>query len=430
MGIAGALFGLSGTAAASGFALYEHGPGLGNAFAGGAAAAEDASTIFFNPAGLSRLSGKQVVIGGHAIRPSLKFSNTASTAAALQPMGGNGGDAGSWALVPTGHFAMELTPQLHAGVGIYAPFGLQTEYAPTWVGRFQAIKSKLQTVDLNPSLSYQVSDNVSIGVGANYQHIKGDLSSAVNYSAAAFAAGGAALLGAIGGPGVEGVSTISGSDSAWGGNVGVLINTGPDTRVGVSYRSRVKYKLTGTVTFSGVPALLAASPLLQNGPVTLPITMPEMASVSVFHRANDKWDCMADLSWTGWSVLKQLKIDRTNGLNVINVQENWRDTWRLAAGANYHYDNQWMARIGIAYDKTPVTDAFRTARVPDQSRFQVAVGGLYKITEDSSVDIGYSHFFVRDASIADRQAAAGKGDLVGNYKNSVDILSLVFVYSF
>ncbi|HET7832442.1 MAG TPA: outer membrane protein transport protein [Gallionella sp.] len=420
--VAGALGVASGSAAASGFALYEHGSGLGNAFAGGAASAEDASTIYFNPAGLARLSGKQIVVGAHAIRPSMKFGNTASVPALLQPtVGGDGGDGGSWALVPSGYFAMEISPQLRAGVGIMAPFGLKTDYNPTWMGRFQAIKSDIKTINLNPAVSYSLNDTVSIGVGLNYQHIKGELTSAVNYSAAA---GGA--LGA----GLEGYSSVSGSDSAWGGNVGVLVNAGPKTRVGLAYRSRVKYRLTGTVVFTGVPAPLAAVPALQNGPVTLPISMPDSASISVFHQLNDKWDVMGDLGWMGWSVLQQLKIDRTSGLNVMTVQENWRDTWRIAAGSNYHYNNQWTARVGVAYDQTPVSDAFRTARVPDSARYQLAVGGQYKPGKNSALDFGYSHLFMNNANIADRQAAAGRGDLVGSFKNSVDILSVVYAYSF
>jgi long-chain fatty acid transport protein len=212
--------------------------------------------------------------------------------------------------------------------------------------------------------------------------------------------------------------------------VGALFNLSPKTRLGLAYRSRIKYKLSGTVSFTGVPAPLAASPLLQNGPVTLPISMPDSASVSVFQQSSDKCDIMADVTWMGWSVLQQLKIDRASGLNVMTVQENWRDTWRVAVGSNYHYSNQWTARIGAAYDQTPVSDFYRTARVPDASRYQLAVGGQYKPGKNSALDFGYTHLFVNNASIADRQAAAGKGDLIGNYKNSVDILSVAYAYSF
>lgn len=429
--VAGAMLAMSGTAVASGFALIEQsGSGLGNAYAGGAAGAEDASTIFYNPAGMSHLNGKQVVVAGNMIKPSAKFSDTGSTPAALQPTGGNGGDAGSWALVPNAYFAMEMNPQTRFGLGINVPFGLMTEYDADWIGRFQAIKSKLQAVNLNPSVSYDLNETVSLGAGLNYQHITGDLTSAVNYSALAFQAGGAGLLGAIGGPGVEGVSTISGSDSAWGYNLGALFNIDPKTRIGIAYRSKIKYNLEGTIAFTNVPAALSASPLLASGAVKLPLTMPDSFSLSGFHQLDDNWDVMADATWTGWSVLQQLKIDRTSGANVQTVQENWKNTWRVSAGTSYRYNEQWKARAGIALDQAPVSDTYRTARIPDNDRTWLSVGGQYKPSRESALDFGYAHLFVKDSTIADMQAASGKGNLVGTYKNSVDIISVQYAYSF
>ncbi|MDE2117859.1 MAG: outer membrane protein transport protein, partial [Betaproteobacteria bacterium] len=277
--IAGALAAVSGTAAASGFALIEQSAsGLGNAYAGGAASAEDASTIFYNPAGMSRLSGKQIAVAVNAIKPSAKFSDTGSALPAPRPLNGNGGDAGSLGLVPNAYFSMEATPAMHVGLGINAPFGLQTQYDANWIGRFQAIKSKIETINLNPSVSYKLNDAVSIGAGLNYQRITGELTSAVNLVVA------------------EGASSVTGSDAAWGFDLGAMFNVSPQTRVGVAYRSRIKYNINGSVVFTGgVPAA--------NGPITLAITTPDSFSASAFHQLSDKWDIMGDASWTGWSVL-------------------------------------------------------------------------------------------------------------------------------
>ncbi|HEX7454993.1 MAG TPA: outer membrane protein transport protein [Gallionella sp.] len=433
--VASALLVMAGSAAASGFALIEQsGSGLGNAFAGGAASAEDASTIFYNPAGMSRLSGMQITVAGSMIRPSAKFTGTASGLAPLQVAGaGTGGDAGSWALVPNAYFTMEVNPKMHFGLGINAPFGLQTQYDANWMGRFQAIKSKLQTINLNPSVSYQVSDAVSIGAGVNYQRITGELSSATNYSAAAFSAGGAPLLGAIGGAGKEGISTLTGSDSAWGYNFGALFNLSPQTRVGVAYRSRIKYNLSGNVSFTSVPPALAA--VLANQPVTLAITMPDTFSVSGFHQLDDKWDLMADATWTGWSVFQQLNVLKTNGTSLsAPTPENWKDTWRVSAGATYHYSSEWLARTGVAFDQAPVSDPFRTVRIPDANRTWLSLGGQYKPSKESALDFGYAHLFVSNAPLNQSAAAnpdlAGKGYLLGNYNNSVDILSVQYAHSY
>lgn len=429
LSVAGALIAMSGNASASAFALIEQSSGLGNAFAGGAAAAEDATTIFFNPAGMSRLNGTQVSAAGSFIQPSVKFSNNGSTGALFQTPGGNGGDAGSLVLVPNVYMVTEIQPALRLGLGINAPFGLKTDYDPTWVGRFQAITSKIETINLNPSLAYQMNDKVSLGIGLNYQHIKGDLTSAVNYSAAAYAAGGAGLLGVVG-TNSEGVSSMSGSDSAWGYNFGALFNVTPDTRIGVAYRSKISYTLNGTISFSNVPAALASSPTVANGNVTMPIEMPDTFSLSGFQKLNDKWDVMADVTRTGWSSLQQLQITRTNGVVVQTTQENWKDTWRYSVGATYHYNEQWLSRIGAAYDQSPVPDAYRTARIPDNNRTWLTFGGQYKFSAASKLDVGYAHLFVKDTSIANNQAASGAGNLVGTYSNSVDILSVQYAYNF
>src|SRR5512143_2449587 len=147
-----ALAGFADLTQAAGFALVEqNASGLGNAYAGAAAVAEDASTIFFNPAGMTRLPDRQIVVVGHLIKPGTEFSGTVSPAIG----GSEGGDAGSWSFVPNAYFAYRLTPKVHLGVGLNSPFGLKTEYDPGWIGRYQAIKSEVKTVNLNPSIAYK-----------------------------------------------------------------------------------------------------------------------------------------------------------------------------------------------------------------------------------------------------------------------------------
>lgn len=396
--VAGAMLVMAGGAVASGFALIEQsGSGLGNAFSGGAASAEDASTIFYNPAGMSRLSGKQITVAGSMIKPTAKFSGTGLPGTDM------GGDAGSWALVPNAYVAMEVNPALRVGFGINAPFGLQSEYTPSWVGRANAIKSKLETINFNPSASYQVNERLSLGGGINYQRIRGQLTS---------------FAGAV-----PGTSSMTGNDSAWGYNLGALYNVSPQTRVGVSYRSAISYNLNGSMTFSNVPALIT--------PVTLAIKVPDSFSLSVFHQLDSKWDVMADASWTGWSAFQQLKvIVVATGLPAQTVQENWRDTWRISAGSNYHYNEQWTARMGVAYDQTPVSDAFRTARIPDGSRTWLSLGGQYKPGKESAIDFGYAHLFVNSASINATNIVPNPGPLVGTYNVSMDILSVQYAHGF
>jgi len=409
---------MSGNAQASGFALLEQsGSGLGNAYAGGAAAAEDASTIFFNPAGMSRLEGSQVAAAGSFIQPSVKFSNTGSSPAAAsgQPLGGNGGNAGDLAVVPSLYYVMDVNPQMKFGLGINAPFGLKTDYDPGWAGRFQALKSEIKTININPTVSYQLNDNISLGVGIDYQKINAELSNNV-------------VLGA----GVVGNAKLTGDDTAWGYNLGALFQVSPDTLLGLAYRSSLNYQVSGNLLITG-----PTGAVIQNPAVTAALKTPDTLSFSAIHQLDSSWDVMGDITWTGWSKFKELRaVNSSTGATAALTNENWKDTYRVSLGVNHHYNEQWTARAGVAFDQSPVSDADRTARIPDSDRTWLAVGGQYKPNKASALDFGYAHLFVKNASISNSNGSAGTpspatvGNLVGTYNNSVDIVSVQYTYGF
>jgi long-chain fatty acid transport protein len=398
----------SGYAGASGFQLLEqNASGIGNAFAGSAASAEDASTVFWNPAGMTYLPGMQFVVGADAVRPSARFSDSGSIAATGRPRGGNGGDAGDWAGVPFGYLTMQLSPSLAVGVGLSAPFGLATEYDPDWAGRFLAIKSELQTININPSIAWKINDSVSVGFGVNYQRIDAELTRKVNF-------------------GLEPLVKIEADDDAWGYNLGAIFQVSPTTRVGVSYRSEIEYDLEGNAAFD-----FPLNPL--NTGVRANVTMPAIFTLSATQRLSDRWEMLGDISWTDWSTLQSLDIFRTNGTLLSREQLKWRDTWRVALGANYKYSDQWKIRMGIAYDQSPVRDATRLPRVPDSDRIWLAVGAQYKLGKASAIDFGYTHIFVKDGSIDANGGVTTiptNGTLRGNYENSVDILGAQYSMSF
>ncbi|MEW6118797.1 MAG: outer membrane protein transport protein [Pseudomonadota bacterium] len=387
-----ALASLAGTAHSAGFALIEqNASGLGNAYAGQAAVAADASTIFFNPAGMTLLPDRQVVVAGHLIVPSAEFSGSSSIG------GGDGGDAGGLAFVPNGYFAFRLTPDVHLGVGLNAPFGLATEYDNTWAGRTQAIKSELKTINLNPSIAWKVNESLSLGAGVSIQYAEATLTN---------------LTGA-------GLLTVEGEDYGWGFNLGALWQIGEATRIGLAYRSDVEYTLEGDASFSVVTAL--------NGPVTADATLPDSASLSLFHRLNARWDILADVTWTEWSDFDELRIVRTSGALLGVTPENWDDSYRFSLGANYRYSERLMLRAGVAFDETPVSDPYRTARIPDEDRTWLAFGAQYRLSDKSALDFGYAHLFVKDARIDKTESGV---TLTGEYDASVDILSAQLTHSF
>jgi long-chain fatty acid transport protein len=449
--------GHAGVAYGSAFALQEQsGSGLGNAFAGGAAAAEDASTIYFNPAGMSRLPGMQAVVAGSVVCPQAKFSDNGSQPAALQALGGNGGDGGSCALLPALYFAAPINNQWSAGLGVNAPFGLKTEYDSDWIGRFQAIKSKIETINVNPAVSFKASDMVTIGGGANYQHLKAELTSRVNYAGAiGQAAQQAAAAGQIPPAAITPILTayagaqsdakITGNDGAWGWNIGVLVNVDPQTRFGASYRSKIKYDVSGSAEFSNppVPALPASlapvagalanavNGVLANGDIKLSIELPDTGNLSIFRQIDSKWDVMADVQYTGWSTVQNLTIVRSTGALLSTTPENFRDTWRASIGANYHYSDQWMFRGGLAFDQSPVRDAQRTPRLPDNDRTWISFGAQYKFSPQLLLDAGYTYIFVKDPSINQNAGDTQSFGLInGTYKNNVNIVAAQLTYTF
>jgi len=412
LAVAGAFAGGASQAHASAFALIEQSAsGLGNAYAGAAAAAEDASTIFYNPAGMSLLPGGMQVSAGLAlINLSAKFSDSGSspsTVPAPRPLGNNGGNAGDLSAVPNVYFAMDVAPNWKVGVGVSVPFGLKTEYDPAWIGRFQAIKSDISTLNVNPSASYKLSQTVSLGFGLNYQTIDAELTKAVNLGLS------------------EEIADIKAKDnSGWGYNLGAMFQLAPDTRLGVSYRSSIKYHLTGTATFSANQPVASAN-------ASTDIKMPDSASIAVQHRLNPGWTLLADVTRTGWSKIKELKIESDTLGTLNNTPENFKNTWRVGVGAVYRYDDAWAIKMGAAYDQTPVNDTDRTPRLPDNNRLWLSFGGQYKLSKDGTLDFGYAHLFIKNATINQNAGStAANGLLAGTYKGSVDILGAQFAYRF
>jgi long-chain fatty acid transport protein len=437
---------------AAGFALIEqNASGLGNAYAGAAVAAEDASTIYFNPAGLTALpAGKHVVFAIHAIDPSAQLRDGGSLpAAGIRPPGlpnpytssGSGGNAGGTAYVPNAYFAMSLDPRWSIGVGLNAPFGLKTQYDDGWAGRFQGIKSELKAVNINPTLAYKLNDNVSLGFGLDYQQIDATLTKAVNYTAIVGAANAGAAV-AVGN--VEGRNQLKGEDSAWGYNLGATFRLSDDTKVGVAYRSTIQYRLTGTHSAThpvtgnvAADAIIAGNPGTQDQNIAIDVKMPDSFSFSALQRLNERWDLLGDLTWTGWGKIAELRVKFTvpgAADDVTNLK--FRNTMRASVGANYRYSDSVKLRFGVAYDQSPVSDQYRTVRLPDNNRTWFSLGAQYKVTREGRLDAGFAYLKVKDGSINNNGEVAAtalgfpRGQVNGSYGNSVRILSLQYSHLF
>ncbi|MGD8591519.1 MAG: outer membrane protein transport protein [Gammaproteobacteria bacterium] len=422
---------LSAQVQGAGFALIEQSAsGMGNAFAGGAASAEDASTVFFNPAGMMNLKRIEVVLVGHAIMPTMKFTNQGSELAETYNgqllTGDESQDGGNNAFVPNLYYVHGINQNLKFGLGINVPFGLSVTYDDNWVGRYHAVDSELETVNINPSLAFKATENLSLGFGFNVQTAEVILSNVIDFGAL------------IREPQQhDGFAYIKGDNSdslSYGWNAGLLYQPSNSTRVGVAYRSEIEHKIKGDADFT-VPGTvdITDSGLFIDSKVSADVTFPQTLSLSAYHRY-DALAVMADITWTGWSAFQELRIKYDNPAQPDSVTtEDWNDTFRYALGVNYRTAPQWLLRGGMAYDETPVPNSQRrTPRIPDNDRLWLSLGFGYQASKALGVDFGYSHLFINNTDINNEFEASAsdlRSTLHGTYESSVDIFSLQLTWT-
>ena len=410
------LFGAaSNSAAAAGYALIEQSiTGLGRAFSGSAAVADDASTIFFNPAGMTNLSRKEMNMGLNLIAPRAEFSDRGSNANGTPLTGGDGSNAGELAAVPNFYYAHPLNDKTVVGIGVGAPFGLVTDYGDSWQGRYHAIRSDLLTININPSIAFKTTEKLSLGFGINLQYIDLELSQAANFGAFT----GAPQQN-------DGRVRLTADDWSWGYNLGMTYQFTEATRMGISYRSKITHDLTGDGEFR-IPenfSAAAAASGIRDGNIGGRVTLPESASIALVHQLNSQWSVMADASWTRWSRFEELRINSdVESLNSVK-EEDWENSMRYGLGVEYKANDRWSWRAGVAYDETPIPNAQRrTPRIPDSDRTWLALGASYHYSDNIILDAAYTHIFMKDTSIDDTDANGNQ--LIGRYKNSVDIVGV------
>ena len=396
------LLAFSGATSAAGFQLWEqNASGIATSYAGSAAVADNASTIYFNPAGMTQLPGIQLSAGVVGVRPSFKFSNEGSSG--LLGTGGNGGDAGGWSAVPNAYLSWQVAPDWFIGLGISSPFGLATEYDNNWIGGYQAIKSEITTVNYNPSLAWKVNDKVALGLGLSYQTIDAEMTNMTPV----------------------GLYRLKGDDGAWGWNAGALFTLSPAMRVGVSYRSTMSYTLDGDRTLGAAPSTSASADL----------KLPDTVILSVWQQVSDRWEAMGDLSFTRWNTLDKLNVRSVTGTETESF--NYDNSWRIAWGAAYKASDAWKVKFGIAYDRTPTSDDNRTARTPDNDRLWFSFGGQWNGGVYGRIDAGYAYLYMKDPSINQTRtfttpagAPVGISNLRGSYNDSAHVLGIQYSNGF
>lgn len=407
---------------ASGFALNEQDvAGMGTGFAGRSSSADNASTVYGNPAGMARLEGQQVTGGVAAIDASTNIKDVSGRSS-----GSNKGDMVPFTAVPFGFYTNKLNEQWAVGFGVYAPFGLVTDYENGFQGKAFGSKSEVKVITFQPTVSYAFNDRVSIGFGPTINRISGTLESDINLP--------------IAGTGSNNIK-IKGDDTALGFNAGLLVQATDTTRVGLTYHSKVKYKLEGHTEVTkgtNVPASL-----LNNGryDASLKIDTPESWDLSVTQDLSDAWKLYAGATWTRWSRLKDITVNN-EGVSAaagsgalapqivgsIKEEQNWHDTCAYALGTSYRVTKQVVLRTGLTFDQSPTNNTDRSPRIPTGDRTIFSLGLGYDVMPNMTIDLAYSYLKEEPVKVA-RSNALGQS-YNAKYENSANGFGLGVTYKF
>jgi len=370
--------------------------GMGRAYSGEAAIADDASILGSNPAGMSLLDdGMSFAFGTTIVLPSADVSGTSPDFLGSS-VGIKSRDIVSDAIVPYGYIVNKFNDKFSAGIGVYSTHGLKTDYSGEFANRAGTNFSEIITININPAVSYRLNNQWTIGAGFDALYADGNLTSNIVNRP-----GNAPI------PGTD----IVGDDWGYGYNLGVLFELNEATRFGLHYRSSITLGIEGSVTFE--------TPIGSNKfDAFLPVQLPDTLEFSAFHQLNDKWAIHGDILWTKWSKFKELDV-QSSPIDVPTIVENWDDSVRLSIGATYNYSNDLTLRAGIAYDESPVSTQYRTLRIPDADRVWLSFGATYAINDCYNLDFAYTHIFADDVNID-----ANEPLFSGEAEGDVDLISL------
>lgn len=397
-------------ARASGFALNEESARLmGTAYAGTAALAEDATSGYYNVAGLTRIKQGSFVGNVTGFLLNLDSQTTSSSVYGKPVSGITEVDPTRNAVVPAFHAAWRLNERWVLGFGVTAPYGLEVKYPSNSVVRYAATKSELLTYNFNPMIAYRITDQWSVGAGfnANYAQAKLEQKIAIPIPNAP-----------------DGDIFVKPDGWAWGANVGFLYEPTSDMRFGIGYRSQINHTLNGGATLRNVP-------IFKSGMMTADLNLPDSVTASALVGVLPNLQLLGDLSWTHWAVFDELKGEFNNGLPNLVVGENFRDTWRASLGFNYDITDTWAVRMGGAFDQSPVTNSTRTVRIPDSNRWELGVGAGYHLTRSLVFDLAYLHVFFDGGTVNETVQVPGSPNVQGVYSNGTgDLIALQVTYNF
>ena len=411
---AGAL--AAGQARAGGLIAYEIGTAdVGLASAGYNARAQDPSTVFTNPAGMTRLEGRQLLVSGQVLWGNTKFSIGSGTSPQL------GSEDGGYAVGSNGWFpgggaflSYSLSPDLKLGFALTGNVGAPLEYDDNWVGRYYVQKTTLLGVSFLPSIAYKATDKLSLGASLNVMYGKYENKVAINNVNPAFG---------------DGQLKLDDNAWGWGVNLGVLYEIDARTRLGLTWNSQVDLDFESPAQFSnlapGISTALGNNGLL-NSSIKVGIKIPQQLMGSVFAQVNERWAVLGSVGWQQWSKFGQVQLGVDNAVNPTSVTTNldFKDTWHVAAGAQYRLSDPWLLNFGIAYDS-----GFQSGNVsplmPVNSAWRFGIGAEQRASKTfywgMAAEYLYGGTLNTNLQSTLPVAAGGRGNLVGSFNSTATL---------
>ncbi|HGW6102158.1 TPA: long-chain fatty acid transporter FadL [Citrobacter werkmanii] len=398
----------------AGFQLNEFSSsGLGRAYSGEGAIADDAGNASRNPALIMMFDRPTFSAGAVYIDPDVNISGKS-------PFTGRSTDADNiapTAWVPNAHFVMPINEQFGWGASVTSNYGLATEFNDSYIVGEYGGKTDLKTVNLNLSGAYRLNDSWSFGVGFNAVYADAKIERYSGEQTAAL-------------PKVSNkIASLKGDEWGYGWNAGILYELDKNNRYGLTYRSEVKIDFDGDYK-SGIrsqanvlPGAGTAFPWGTTNatvPGSLTLNLPEMWELSGYNRIAPQWAIHYSMAYTSWSQFQELKATGTNGQTLFYKEEGFKDSYRIALGTTYYMDKSWTFRTGIAYDDSPVPASKRSISIPDQDRLWLSAGTTYAFNDDASIDVGVSYMHGQKVTVKEGQYtfdSEGKAWLFGTNFN-------------
>ncbi|OOG49243.1 long-chain fatty acid transporter [Rhodanobacter sp. C01] len=417
--------------------------GWARANAGGSLFPNDPTAVYNNPAAMAFFTAPVLQVTGTGIRPSAEFQGQFTDEQGHPTTGNNPNGFGKFIPFPNMAFAAPINDRLTLGGSVTVPYGLASEYNPTWQGRYFGTKTSLQSIAVSFSAGLKVNDEFSIGVGILGQRTKAQLNTMLDPYGSAAALFGAPILGAPQSGDVQLNVTVK-KRFAFGYFGGFEWKPTQQDSIGLSYHSQVNQTLSGNYAMYGSEAgkqLIALAPVVfpnaglptlnpDGASASAVLNTPAFASLDWLHVFNDRFSLAATAKWTGWSSFQNLAL-MSNGQTLVALPQKYKDSMLYSIGGDYKLNDKWTLRAGVGYDETPTNILSRDPRIPDGARRLLGLGVGYQASEHFGFDLGYQHQFVGKTRVdLTNPVSLGAGSMNGTFDDHGDVVSLTGTYRF